>query len=235
MKGFVVLRAAGWSSAPSAGLDKTGVSPSISKNSPKPRPPSLPSRPSSLPSGGLPCRRAAAERERPLWFRPRDLRRNARRRRGCAYSGRSRRRLGTGRFDPNRSLVAGNRDGEKCPRAVIEPATASEGIRGELPFVGALWVPEVSGVPSQGDGQGESQRSNPDVLAHCLDVLHPSPRSSLCANRSRWRTIGRTARGRPCRSSTFRFIPSIEITPAGRGPAPRTGSTPPQAKRWSLR
>ena len=41
--------------------------------------------------------------------------------------------------------------------------------------------------------------------------------------------------GRPCRSSTFRFIPSIEIIPAGRGPVPRTGSTPPQAKRWSLR
>jgi integrase len=28
----------------------------------------------------------------------------------------------------------------------------------------------VSGVPSQGDGQGESQRSNLDVLAFCLDV-----------------------------------------------------------------
>src|SRR5213078_3687612 len=56
----------------------------------------------------------------------------------------------------------------------------------------------VSGVPSQGDGQGESQRSNLDVLALCLDVLDPrstlSPRSSLCANRSRWRTIGRTSR-----------------------------------------
>jgi hypothetical protein len=26
---------------------------------------------------------------------------------------------------PNRSLVAGNRDGEKCSRAVIEPGTAS--------------------------------------------------------------------------------------------------------------
>ncbi len=77
--------------------------------------------------------------------------------------------------DPNRSLVAGNRDGEKCSRAVIEPGTASDGIRGKLSFVGALWVPEVcqkrrhrphhhggrqlpnrltvSGVPSQGDGQ----------------------------------------------------------------------------------
>ncbi len=28
--------------------------------------------------------------------------------------------------------------------------------------------------------------------------------------------------GRPCQSSTFRSIPSIEIIPAGRGPAPRT-------------
>ena len=35
--------------------------------------------------------------------------------------------------------------------------------------------------------------------------------------------------------STFRFIPSIEIIPAGRGPVPRTGSTQPQAKRWSVR
>ena len=91
---------------------------------------------------------------------------------------------------PNRSLVAGNRDGEKCSRAVIEPGTASDGIRGKLSFVGALWVPEVrqkrrhrshhhggrqlpnrltvSGVPSQGDGQGESQRSNLDALALCL-------------------------------------------------------------------
>src|SRR6266851_3012886 len=33
----------------------------------------------------------------------------------------------------------------------------------------------VSGVPSQGDGQGESQRSNLDALALCLDVLPPAP------------------------------------------------------------
>ena len=33
-------------------------------------------------------------------------------------------------IDPNRSLVAGNRDGEKCSRAIIEPGTASDGIRG---------------------------------------------------------------------------------------------------------
>ena len=39
---------------------------------------------------------------------------------------------------PNRSLVAGNRDGEKCSRAVIEPGTASDGIRGKLSLVGAL-------------------------------------------------------------------------------------------------
>src|SRR5437899_12966037 len=32
----------------------------------------------------------------------------------------------------------------------------------------------VSGVPSQGDGQGESQRSNLDALALCLDVLPPA-------------------------------------------------------------
>jgi hypothetical protein len=115
-----------------------------------------------------------------------------------------------------------------CPRAVIEPGTASGGIRGKLSFVGALWVPPVakrelaeqtisvkrvvsptrrprisrgwlclasdlsirhrphhqggrpprnrltvSGVPSQGDGQGESPRSNLDAFALCLDVLHP--------------------------------------------------------------
>ena len=45
---------------------------------------------------------------------------------------------GTGRFDPNRSLVAGHPDGEKCSRAMIEPGTASDGIRGKLSFVGAL-------------------------------------------------------------------------------------------------
>jgi hypothetical protein len=28
-------------------------------------------------------------------------------------------------------------------QAVIEPGTASDGIRGKLSFVGALWVPEV--------------------------------------------------------------------------------------------
>src|SRR5438132_11934669 len=33
----------------------------------------------------------------------------------------------------------------------------------------------VSGVPSQGDGQGESQRSNLGALALCLDVLPPAP------------------------------------------------------------
>src|SRR3979411_582064 len=47
--------------------------------------------------------------------------------------------------------------------------------------------------------------------------------------------IDQQAAGRPRQSSTFRFIPSIEIIPAGRGPVPRTDSTPPQAKRWSLR
>src|SRR5437868_13233392 len=31
------------------------------------------------------------------------------------------------------------------------------------------------GVPSQGDGQGESQRSNLDAFALCLDVLPPAP------------------------------------------------------------
>ena len=45
---------------------------------------------------------------------------------------------GTSQIDPNRSLVAGNRDGEKCSRAVIEPGTASDGIRGKLSLVGAL-------------------------------------------------------------------------------------------------
>src|SRR6516225_895239 len=39
------------------------------------------------------------------------------------------------------------------------------------------------------------------------------------------------AGGRPCQSSTFRFIPLIAITPAGRGRVLRTDSTPPQAKR----
>src|SRR5205085_11719994 len=34
----------------------------------------------------------------------------------------------------------------------------------------------VSGVPSQGDGQGESQRSNLGALALCVDVLPPAPR-----------------------------------------------------------
>ncbi len=37
--------------------------------------------------------------------------------------------------------------------------------------------------------------------------------------------VGQTG-GRPCRSSTFRFIPSIEIILAGRGPVPRTDSLP---------
>src|SRR5215469_13072012 len=37
--------------------------------------------------------------------------------------------------------------------------------------------------------------SLPEPLTLCLDVLHPrSTRSSPCANRSRWRTIGRTSR-----------------------------------------
>ena len=49
-------RGAGWSSAPSAGSDETGVSPRTSRTLPKPRQPSLPSPPSSLPSGGLPGR-----------------------------------------------------------------------------------------------------------------------------------------------------------------------------------
>jgi hypothetical protein len=97
----------------------------------------------------------------------------------------------------------------------------------------------VSGVPSQGEGQGGSQRSNLDALALCLDVLHP--RSTRHRARHSVQTghdggqLVEQAGGRPCQSSTFRFIPSIEIIPAGRGPVPRTDSTPPQAKRWSLR
>ena len=42
-------------------------------------------------------------------------------------------------------------------------------------------------------------------------------------------------RSKPCQSSTSRFIPSIEIIQAGRGPVPRTGSSPPRARKWSRR
>jgi hypothetical protein len=41
-------------------------------------------------------------------------------------------------------------------------------------------------------------------------------------SRANLRSAARSALGRPCQSSTFRFIPSIEIIPAGRGPVPRT-------------
>src|SRR5271168_5544419 len=89
------------------------------------------------------------------------------------------------------------------------------------------------------DGQGGSRRSNLDVLALCLDVLHPrSTRHRAHRSVQTGHDGGQLveqAGGRPCQSSTFRFIPSIEIIPAGRGPVPRTDSTPPQAKRWSLR
>ena len=56
MKGFVVLSCP-LSSALSPGSDATGVSPRTSKTLPKPWPPSLPSPPSSWPSGGSPGRR----------------------------------------------------------------------------------------------------------------------------------------------------------------------------------
>jgi len=52
-KGFVMLPRRWVSSAPSPGSDATGVSPRISRTSPKPWPPSLPSPLSSWPSGGL--------------------------------------------------------------------------------------------------------------------------------------------------------------------------------------
>jgi hypothetical protein len=65
----------------------------------------------------------------------------------------------------------------------------------------------------------------------------PSPRQAAAAGScsAKSRIDSEQAGRRPCRSSMFRFIPSIEIIPAGRGPVPRTDSTPPQAKRWSLR
>src|ERR1700720_824671 len=89
------------------------------------------------------------------------------------------------------------------------------------------------------DGQGESQRSNLDVLALCLDVLHPRSTRHRAHHSVQTGHDGgqlvEQAGGRPCQSSMFRFIPSIEIIPAGRGPVPCTDSTPPQAKRWSLR
>ena len=92
----------------------------------------------------------------------------------------------------------------------------------------------VSGVRSQ----GESQRSNLDALALCPEVL--PPRSTRRAHHSVQTShdggqLVEQAGGRPYQSSTFRFIPSIEIILAGRGPVPRTVSTLPQAKRWSLR
>src|ERR1700730_9823917 len=117
--------------------------------------------------------------------------------------------------DPTRSLVAGNRDGEKCSRAVVEPGTASDGIRGKLSFVGALWLPEVC--------QKSHPRSTRHRAHHSVQTGHDGGQ------------LVEQAGGRPCQSSMFRFIPSIEIIPAGRGPVPRTDSTPPQAKRWSLR
>src|SRR5580700_5250418 len=105
--------------------------------------------------------------------------------------------------------------------------------RGALPP-----LKKSSGVPSQGDGQGESQRSNLDALALCLDVLPPAPPVTALITVQTGHDGGQLveqAGGRPCQSSTFRFIPLIEIVPAGLGPVPRTDSTPPQAKRWSLR
>jgi AraC-like DNA-binding protein len=50
-----------------------------------------------------------------------------RRGRSVLKSRRSRGPLPTVEVDPNRSLVAGNRDGEKCSRAVIEPGAAFDG------------------------------------------------------------------------------------------------------------
>jgi transposase len=58
MKGFVVLRAAGWSSAPFPGWAATVASPRTSRTLPTLWPPSLPSPPSNWPSGGLPGRRS---------------------------------------------------------------------------------------------------------------------------------------------------------------------------------
>src|SRR3977135_3012907 len=95
------------------------------------------------------------------------------------------------------------------------------------------------GRPEQGDGQGESRRSNLDALALCLDVLQPRstrhPAHHSVPTGYDGGQLIEQAGGRPCQSSTFSFIPSIEIIPAGRGPVPRTDSTPPQGKRWSLR
>src|SRR5258705_7890255 len=70
-----------------------------------------------------------------------------------------------------------------------------------------------------------------------LDVLHPRSTRHRAHHSVQTGHDGgqlvEQAGGRPCQSSTFRFIPSVEIIPAGRGPVPRTDSTPPQAKRWS--
>src|SRR6266852_7461406 len=140
---------------------------------------------------------------------------------------------------PFRSLVAGNRDGEKCSRAVIEPGTgvrrysweavvrwralgcqrsAKRDVTGPHHH-GGRQLPNrltVSGVPSQGDGQGESRLSNLDGLALCLDVLPPAPPVTALITVQTGHDGGQLveqAGGRPCQSSTFRFIPLIEIIP----------------------
>src|SRR4051812_26574810 len=96
----------------------------------------------------------------------------------------------------------------------------------------------VPGVPSQGD-EGKSQHVNLDALALCLDVLRPRSTRYRAHHSVQTGHDGgqwvEQAGGRPCLSSTFRFILSIAIIPAGRGPVPRTDSTPPRAKRWSPR
>src|SRR5215469_3682156 len=79
--------------------------------------------------------------------------------------------------------------------------------------------------------------SLPEPLTLCLDVLHPRSiraHHSVQTGHDGGQLVEQRG-GRPCRLSTFRFIPSIAIIPAGRGPVPRTASTPPPAKRWSQR
>src|ERR1700720_76818 len=51
-------------------------------------------------------------------------------------------------------------------------------------------------------------------------ALHPSPRSSLCANRSRWRTIGRTSR------RTAMPVIDVQVHPFDRNHPGRPGASP---------
>jgi len=94
---------------------------------------------------------------------------------------------------------------------------------------------------SQGDGQGGKPAFETSMflapLSRCSpSALHPSPALiTLCKPVTMAGQL--VEQGREdghASSSTFRFIPSIEIIPAGRGPVPRTDSTSATRRRDGL-